>query len=89
MLDEFENLTEADIYLWVMRHRHDLGEREGHDVGPVESANDYAELMTERPSATDRVLDFLGVESRSPDPREELKRRRRRFRRWPRARRGR
>jgi hypothetical protein len=89
VLDEFEDLTEADIYLWVMRHRHDLGEREGHDVGPVESANDYAELMTEPPSATDRVLDFLGVESRSPDPREEVKRRRRRFRRWPRARRGR
>ncbi len=89
VLDEFQDLTEADIYLWVMRHRHDLGEREGHDVGPVESANDYAELMTEPPSATDRVLDFLGVEHRSPDPQEEVKRRRRRFRRWPRARRSR
>lgn len=89
VLDEFETLTEADIYLWVMQHRHDLGEREGHDVGPIESANDYAELMTEPPSATDRVLDFLGVESRSPDAQEEVNRRRRRFRRWPRPRRNR
>ena len=34
--------TEADIYLWVMRHRHDLEQRVGHDVGPAESAADYA-----------------------------------------------
>ncbi len=88
VLDEFPDLTEADIYLWVMRHRHDLEEREGHDVGPIESARDYAELMTEPPSATDRVLEFLGVEPRSPDAEEEVKRRRRRFRRWPRPRRN-
>jgi hypothetical protein len=89
VLDEFPNLTEADIYLWVMRHRHALGEQEGHDVGPVESANDYAELMTQPPTAGERLLEFFGVESRSPDAQEEVKRRRRRFRRWPRARRNR
>lgn len=88
VLDEFPNLTEADIYLWVMRHRHNLGVQEGYDVGPIESANDYAELMTQPHNVGDRVLDFLGVDSRSPDASEEVKRRRRRFRRWPRARRN-
>jgi hypothetical protein len=86
VLEEFPNLTEADLYLWVMIHRDALGEREGHDVGPVESAQDYAELMTQPHNVSDRVLDFLGVESRSPDAEEEVRRRRRKFRRWPRAR---
>jgi hypothetical protein len=88
VLEEFPNLTEADLYLWVMNHRDALGEREGHDVGPVESAQDYAELMTQPHNVGDRVLEFLGVESRSPDAEEEVRRRRRKFRRWPRARRG-
>lgn len=88
VLEAFPDLTEADIYLWVMYHRHNLGEMAGHDVGPVESANDYAELMTQPPNVGDRLLDLIGVESRSPDAEEEVRRRRRRFRRWPRARRG-
>ena len=68
VLDEFPNLTEADIYLWVMRHRDALGERDGQDVGPVESAEDYAEVMTQPLGVGDRMLEFLGAESlRSPD----------------------
>jgi hypothetical protein len=88
VLDEFPRLTEADIYLWVMHHRDALEEREGHDVGPVESAEDYAELMTQPLNVGERMLEFLGVDSpRSPDAEEEVKRRRRRLRRWPRVRR--
>lgn len=87
VLDEFPRLTEADIYLWVMRHREEMTAREGHDVGPLESANDYAELMTKPLNVGERVLEFLGVDSpRSPDAEEETKRRRRRLRRWPRPR---
>ena len=87
VLDEFPRLTEADIYLWVMRHREALEAREGHDIGPEESAEDYAELMTQPLNVGERVLEFLGVDSpRSPDAEEETKRRRRRFRRWPRPR---
>jgi len=89
VLDEFNHLTEADIYLWVMHHREALEEREGHDVSPVESAEDYAELMTQPLNVGERMLEFLGVESpRSPDAEEEVKRRRRRLRRWPRPRRS-
>ncbi len=89
VLDEFPKLTEADIYLWVMHHRETLETREGHDVGPVESAEDYAELMTQPLNVGERVLEFLGVDSpRSPDSEEEVKRRRRRLRRWPRPRRS-
>lgn len=87
VLDEFPNLTEADIYLWVMHHRQALKVRDGHDVGPVESAEDYAELMTQPLNPGERMLEFLGVDSRrSPDAEEEVKRRRGRLRRWPRPR---
>ncbi len=89
VLEEFPRLTEADIYLWVMKHRHLLEEREGHDVGPVESANDYAALMTRPLGVGDRMLELLGAEGqRSPDTKvEEDRRRRRRLRRWHRPRR--
>jgi hypothetical protein len=87
VLEEFQRLTEADIYLWVMRHRHSLGEREGHDVGPVESAEDYAEIMTKPLALGDRVFSLLGNDSiREPDAEAETRRRRRRLRRWPRPR---
>jgi hypothetical protein len=88
VLEEFPRLTEADIYLWVMKHRHLLEEREGHDVGPVASATDYAERMTEPLGVGDRVRELLGADSaRSPDTEVEETRRRSRLRRWPRPRR--
>ncbi len=85
VLDEFPDLTEADIYLWVMQRRNALEEREGHDVGPVASANDYAELMTQPMGVSDRVRTILGDHPRDPNAEEEEKRRRR-MRRWPRPR---
>jgi hypothetical protein len=87
VLDQFPRLTEADIYLWVMRHRSAIEEREGFDVGPVESAEDYAEIMTQPLGVGDRVATLLGSASvRDPNAEEESKRRRRRLRRWPRPR---
>lgn len=84
VLEEFPRLTEADIYLWIMRHREAAAAREGHDIGPEQSANEYAELMTKPLNVGERVLEFFGVDSpRSPDVEEETKRRRRHFRRWP------
>ncbi len=88
VLDEFPNLTEADIYLWVMRHR-DALEQDGHDLDPIESAEDYADVMTQPLGVGDRVLGMLGADSpRSPDAGAESSRqqRRRRLRRWPRPR---
>jgi hypothetical protein len=58
MLERFPNHTEADVYLWVMHHRYELEEREGHDIGPIASAVDYAEEVTaSRPSLPARVID--------------------------------
>ncbi len=89
VLEQFPHLSEADIYLWVMHHRHVLGEREGYDVGPKESANDYAELMTQPLGVGHRMLGLLGADSpRSPDAAVEAKRRGR-LKRWPRPRGGR
>jgi len=86
VLDAFPRLTEADIYLWVMKHRSALGEEAGHDVGPIESAEDYAEIMTSDRGVGDRISSVLGRSRREPDAAKERQRRRRRLRHWPRPR---
>ncbi|MGI9253346.1 MAG: transcriptional regulator [Thermomicrobiales bacterium] len=40
--ERFPNHTEADIYLWVIRHRWEMEKQLGHDVGPAKSAEDFA-----------------------------------------------
>ncbi|MFM9106480.1 MAG: transcriptional regulator [Chloroflexota bacterium] len=40
--ERFPHHTEADIYLWVIRHRWELERQLGHDVGPAGSAEDFA-----------------------------------------------
>ncbi len=42
LTERFPNHTEADIYLWVIRHRWELEKQLGHDVGPARSAEDFA-----------------------------------------------
>lgn len=42
MPEKFPNHTEADIYLWVMAHRWELEKDLGADVGPAQSAEDFA-----------------------------------------------
>ncbi len=88
VLDAFPRLTEADIYLWVMKHRAELGEEAGHDIGPVESAEDYAEIMTGDRGVGDIISSALGRTNRDPDAEVQQRRRRRRLRRWPRIRGG-
>jgi len=46
VMGHFPKRTEADIYLWVMRHRGELERRLGHDLGPAASAEDYAEHVS-------------------------------------------
>lgn len=90
VLKEFPRLTEADIYLWVMRTRYQIEQELGEDVGPVASAESYADVMTQPLTTWDKVRAVIaGPETRrSPDVQEEKERRRNRFRRWakPRAR---
>lgn len=88
VLSEFPRYTEADIYLWVMKNRHMLEDEQGQDVGPVASAEAYADLMTQPLSFGDRVRAAIaGPDTRrSPDPAEERERRRHRLRRWARPR---
>jgi hypothetical protein len=43
LTDRFPEHTEADVYLWVMRHRHAIEREQGHDIGPGPAAKDYAE----------------------------------------------
>ena len=51
----FPDRTEADIYLWVMAHRDELEHRYGHDVGPAESATDYAKAVAREARLTRRL----------------------------------
>lgn len=56
--ERFPERTEADAYLWVMRHRWDLERELGHDIGPGPAALDYAE--TAQPETpVHRVADAL------------------------------
>jgi ribosome modulation factor len=43
LTDRFPEHTEADVYLWVMRHRHAIEREQGQDIGPGPAAKDYAE----------------------------------------------
>ena len=84
VLDQFPRLTEADIYLWVMRNRRMLEDETGADIGPIASAEAYADLMTEPKGFWERIMSLFGGggSSRSPDPAEEKDRREHRFKRW-------
>lgn len=42
ILEAFPGRTEADLYLWIMEHRHYLTEQQGHDPGADEALIDYA-----------------------------------------------
>ncbi|MCO5216043.1 MAG: hypothetical protein M9953_03575 [Thermomicrobiales bacterium] len=89
VLDQFPRLTEADIYLWVMRNRRMLEDETGADVGPVASAEAYADLMTQPKGVLERISALISGQrggSRSPDPEEEQDRRHHWFKRWLRPR---
>jgi len=48
LTDRFPEHTEADVYLWVMRHRHAIEREQGEDIGPEPAARDYAETAYPR-----------------------------------------
>ena len=60
VMERFPNRTEADVYLWVMRHRHELEQRVGHDVGPADSAVDYAAHVAPWRGIVPGISDFVG-----------------------------
>ena len=68
----FPSQTEADIYLWVMRHRWEIERELGHDIGPAPAAKDYAE--TAHPSGpveriTEALRGLLALPERDHAPR--------------------
>ena len=50
LLAHVSGRSEADFYLWVMRHREELMEREEHDVNPADAALDLADDIEEADS---------------------------------------
>jgi len=48
ILADFPGRTEADLYLWIMDHRHYLRERYGQDVGAETASEDFAEQFSPR-----------------------------------------
>ncbi len=47
-LSDFPGRTEADLYLWIMDHRHFLKEHYGHDVSPEQATADYARQYAQK-----------------------------------------
>jgi len=47
-LPNFPGRTEADLYLWIMDHRHFLKEQYGRDVSPEQATADYARQYAEK-----------------------------------------
>ncbi len=66
ILKRFPGHTEADLYLWVMRHRRELEERYGYDIGPAASAADYVETVGPRRALPARLAHGLRVLLRLP-----------------------
>lgn len=58
LTERFPQHTEADVYLWVMRHRWDIERDLGHDIGPASAAEDYAE-STQPPGTIDRLVEAV------------------------------
>jgi hypothetical protein len=52
ILDDFPGRAEADLYLWIIDHKHYLKESEGYDLPPEEAASHYAEQFGEKPPLT-------------------------------------
>ncbi len=67
ILRDFPGRTEADLYLWIMDHKHYLRERCGCDVPPEEAVADYAEHFAEKPplrrvqEAFDHIVNAIGA----------------------------
>ncbi len=47
--------TETDLYLWVMAHRQELAQRDGHEVDPETSAVAFAEEVARRTGLVKRL----------------------------------
>jgi hypothetical protein len=45
LTERFPEHTEADVYLWVMRHRWEIEREQGQDIGPAPAAQDYADTV--------------------------------------------
>jgi hypothetical protein len=58
LMERFPDRTEADVYLWVMRHRRDIEREIGRDIGPAPAAEALAE-STEPPAPIAWVADAL------------------------------
>ncbi len=43
VLDEFPERTEADLYLWIIEHRHYLSQRYGQDVSLAQAAAEFTQ----------------------------------------------
>jgi hypothetical protein len=71
ILKEFPGRTEADMYVWIIDHKHFLREGCGCDVSPEEAAADYAEQFGAKPiyrRVPERVGQWVGALTRRKQP---------------------
>ena len=60
LLRGFTGRTETDLYVWILRHRAELGQELGREIGPEAAASDLADkLGSRRGRILARVVDRL------------------------------
>jgi nucleotide-binding universal stress UspA family protein len=60
MLRDFPERTEADLYLWILRHRSELEEELGWQIRPEAAASDLSTQFAPKPqSAASRLLNTI------------------------------
>jgi len=69
MLRDFPGRTEADLYLWIVRHRSELEEELGWPIRPEAAASDLATQFGPKPGSTaNRILNTLLPEALTSGP---------------------
>jgi hypothetical protein len=58
LTERFPEQTEADVYLWVMRHRWEIERDQGQDIGPAPAADNYA-AIAQPATVVQRLRGFL------------------------------
>jgi hypothetical protein len=72
IIERFSGRSEADIYLWVMAHRHELEERGGEEVDAETSAETYADEVDRASSFAAKISRLPRLIRRTTRPRKPL-----------------
>ncbi len=80
VLEDFPGRTGADLYLWIIDHKHYLKEESNREISPEEATSDYANQYGEKPTlerlreAIEGVIGALTLSDGAGTPPDEIRR---------------